>query len=723
MDQTRVNHDEKQEFKLSFKPNASSSNNSSNNRASQWMSTANASSNSNNHSFLTASSISASSILTAANFDHRPKSANSTLGVAKSFNSAALFVPSPSLQQLNCHDATALNMDDAQSDSALNRNASHHHHHPHHSHSLSHTINVLHTSHSSLPGDADVIFHESVPIMFKTSLMESNTRHLTVKIEKMLQLPQNQQILSITVTDESDPFFLYSLTVNENDFHQLKADQALLVDFAVFPKSLVMLLQQCLQCQHDEHPKFVAVLVHSASNNNNHGGNGSAILSVQETNQFRHLQQISLRLCAASTEQLREYLGKALLLYKTEYNGMTRVLHETKKAFQGSKQEKKKCEQHLSQIKQKYEQCICELKTSHASMINALKEDHLQRMEEARKKSSADKASMEKQSSTNYKQLEYKYGKLKEEFDAMSAEKLSLDTKHSHQTQLLQESRAECDAQKQELLKLREECKRLDELKYRHEKELNQYLIEISALKQQVKDKEEISLNSSNLLDSERAQKKSMEEQLRFYKSNLEKTEKKVKECVKEINKGNDIISHLQNEIRNQRNKNKLKEQKIQSMEQLRANGKNDQQRLSGELQRREDTIEQYKQEIKELKSTLTACKEKLQQSQKAIESNQRVITYLNKQLSDSQLGNNVFASSNIAAGSGGGGGGVTPSPFFSKLQPTTHSLSASALNGMSALKTMNTAISPILNMHHNQENDRQNNHENVASPSSYFPQ
>eukprot|EP01083_Nonionella_stella_P269406 911490_1 len=71
------------------------------------------------------------------------------------------------------------------------------------------------SSSSILLSDSEIIFNQSVPIIIKTSMTETNTRNLTLKIEKIAQLPQNQNILSITLTDESDPFFLYTLVVTE----------------------------------------------------------------------------------------------------------------------------------------------------------------------------------------------------------------------------------------------------------------------------------------------------------------------------------------------------------------------------------------------------------------------------------------------------------------------------------------------------------------------------
>merc|ERR1719295_966796 len=289
-------------------------------------------------------------------------------------------------------------------------------------------------------------------------MLETNTRNLTLKIEKLVQLPQNQQILSITLTYESDPFFLYRLSVSENDFHQLKSDQTLLVDFAVFPKSLVMLLRQCLQCKNQEHPKFVAVLVYSSSNQN---GKGYAILSVQETNQFRHLQHISLKLCAANNDQLREYLGKSLMAYKAETSTLQGTLTETKQALQRAKSDKKQAEQYVNQIKTKYEQCLCDLKTSHSQQISSLKQNHLEQTEEMRKELVNARNDVENELKLQIKTLELKYSKLKDEFDALNTVKMTLDNKFKNSSELLAETKRQLEANKEELSELRTECKRL----------------------------------------------------------------------------------------------------------------------------------------------------------------------------------------------------------------------------------------------------------------------
>ena len=54
-----------------------------------------------------------------------------------------------------------------------------------------------------------------------------------------------QQTLVIDLTDEEDPLFLYQLSCSEQDFHALKTEQQLHVDFQAFPNNLVELLTFC----------------------------------------------------------------------------------------------------------------------------------------------------------------------------------------------------------------------------------------------------------------------------------------------------------------------------------------------------------------------------------------------------------------------------------------------------------------------------------------------
>lgn len=68
------------------------------------------------------------------------------------------------------------------------------------------------------------------------------------------------QVLELQLTDEDDPYFLYQLEISEDSFHAIKHEQNLLVDFQQFPEKAIDLLQECIKCRNEEHPKFAPSL-------------------------------------------------------------------------------------------------------------------------------------------------------------------------------------------------------------------------------------------------------------------------------------------------------------------------------------------------------------------------------------------------------------------------------------------------------------------------------
>ena len=179
MQSSSHSNDERDEFKLSFKP---MQNNGSAN-------------------FMTQSQ--SPSILMTGFHDNSNASANSNSLLQNTTPSnLSMFQP--------------MNLNASATDSSPNINQSHGSHHLNASNlsmfqpmkavaeaNNTHSANMLNSSSlRHLPTDSEVIFYESVPIVVRSSAVESNTRNLTLRIEKMVQLPQNQQILSITLTYE-----------------------------------------------------------------------------------------------------------------------------------------------------------------------------------------------------------------------------------------------------------------------------------------------------------------------------------------------------------------------------------------------------------------------------------------------------------------------------------------------------------------------------------------
>lgn len=126
--------------------------------------------------------------------------------------------------------------------------------------------------------------------------------------------PVHRKDLVIRLTDDTDPFFLYNLVISEEDFQSLKFQQGLLVDFLAFPQKFIDLLQQCTQEHAKEIPRFLLQLVSPAAILDN----SPAFLNVVETNPFKHLTHLSLKLLPGNDVEIKKFLASCLKCSKEE---------------------------------------------------------------------------------------------------------------------------------------------------------------------------------------------------------------------------------------------------------------------------------------------------------------------------------------------------------------------------------------------------------------------
>jgi spindle assembly abnormal protein 6 len=162
----------------------------------------------------------------------------------------------------------------------------------------------------------------------------------TAKLRSLLPAASTRRTSHHPLAPQADAYLLYTLDISEDEFHSLKTEQSLLVDFQTFPSKLVELLRQCQAAAADEHPRFVAVLStgggagaggsslaggiggiggKSGFGSAHHGGPlsplaapshgglaiGAPTLTITETNPFRQLCHLSLRFIAGNDHAIK----------------------------------------------------------------------------------------------------------------------------------------------------------------------------------------------------------------------------------------------------------------------------------------------------------------------------------------------------------------------------------------------------------------------------------
>ena len=131
-------------------------------------------------------------------------------------------------------------------------------------------------------------------------------------------LSPSKQLKTITLTDNNDPLFLYSVDIAEQEFHSLKHEQSLLIEFQAFPQKFYEMLELCNSIRDDLNKSTMGsyvCIIHST-------GPGDALLIIQEITQFRQLNHLIIKVKNANDSLLKKYLSSLVKDYKIKCEGL-----------------------------------------------------------------------------------------------------------------------------------------------------------------------------------------------------------------------------------------------------------------------------------------------------------------------------------------------------------------------------------------------------------------
>lgn len=175
----------------------------------------------------------------------------------------------------------------------------------------------------------------------------------------------NKQTFTLNITDNSDPLFLYLMELSESEFHSIKQDQSLLIEFQQFPGKFFEMLELSslgnnINNNNNLNSKFDDVNINlnkSAASNYvciiHHTNPNDALLIIQEITQFRQLNHLILRIKTANDSMLKNYLSSLVKLYKNKYENLSKEHSELSENFDCCNNNLKNCKDELLFINEK----------------------------------------------------------------------------------------------------------------------------------------------------------------------------------------------------------------------------------------------------------------------------------------------------------------------------------------------------------------------------------
>lgn len=155
----------------------------------------------------------------------------------------------------------------------------------------------------------------TVPVRVKSNHKDDWVKDLRITL-KVNKTSATKQDIDIQITDDADPLVLYLVKIGDQEFHALKQEQSLLIDFQQFPQKFFEMLDFCNSddklddnmSQRSSVSTYRCVL-HQINVQD-------ALLIVQEATQFRELNHLILKVKAATERVLNEYLSDVVKEYK-----------------------------------------------------------------------------------------------------------------------------------------------------------------------------------------------------------------------------------------------------------------------------------------------------------------------------------------------------------------------------------------------------------------------
>uniref|UniRef100_A0A0N7ZCC4 Spindle assembly abnormal protein 6 N-terminal domain-containing protein n=1 Tax=Scylla olivacea TaxID=85551 RepID=A0A0N7ZCC4_SCYOL len=488
-------------------------------------------------------------------------------------------------------------------------------------------------------GGGDILLEQDVVMQVVeagAAVASATQRSLKLLVELRLKPSTPAKELLVRLTDEQDPFVLLSCVVREEDYHNLRQRQGLLVDFSAFPHKFVELVSSCIQESSKESPRFLLVLRYSED-----GGGGGATLEVTEVNIFKHLCHLALTLTPASTQLKLTYLADCCKVLKAKVTAKEREAAENEHQL---RQEVRHAHELLSKSSRELEQVRAEL--SHQAAVSSEKQaqlisqekDRMLRMQsDADRKADRERRELEGRLNQHIEHLQAKVTSLTSQNSDLSEKRHRAESSARELRARLQSAEGDLERCRQELSHTKKQNARIDQDNHSKSNKIRELESRASHLEGELRSRETSLAHTQQMMETVQQQKTTLEATLEERRQKLLKRENSIQLIYAELQKSLEIIKKLQKRVKEEHMASKVRGTALMEQEKILAEKDSRLSQMSEQLQATTSKLSELTLERDQLQKKLQDSTEKLQEQEKTLQTNENVISWLNKQLNEAE--------------------------------------------------------------------------------------
>ncbi|CAG9327491.1 unnamed protein product [Blepharisma stoltei] len=467
---------------------------------------------------------------------------------------------------------------------------------------------------------------EKVLVQIKGPGLEEKSCFLDIHIAMTQVQNSHHQVLNIEITDEADPFFLYATEIGEQEFHTIKHEQQLLIDFLMFPHNVLDLIRRVSRT-FDENPKFSC----SITRVNSH----EATFSISEINYMRSLSHITLRFRGANDELIKAHLASRVKEYKACSEELQAKLNSTEEMLELKSAQFNDISRQFQTIKIENERKLEERRLEDQEKLTTVRQQMLDTQLSMQNQFDYERRVLEEKYQKTIQELNEKLEAHQNRLNEVLGNKTSLEGTERELSARVNKLDHELELASNELALLRTNNKSLETTKFDQEKAITEYRIKLENLQRQLQDKEELNQKLQSFIETNNEFKSQQDDTIGLLKASVAKMEDKLAQSASEINKGNSIIQKLQSEIKSGKQKLKLKNTVVMQQENV--------------IQQKQDQIDMQEKEIFQLRRDIgnkedelkrvqdenLQLKKKVEESKQNLGTMQETLNWLNGKVND----------------------------------------------------------------------------------------
>ena len=376
--------------------------------------------------------------------------------------------------------------------------------------------NRLISSESAIKVSSEVKIY-TTPVKMRWIDREEWKAYLVIKIQLKTDTNLHYSYWTIQLTDETNPLFLYTWDIGETEFHAIRQDQRVRVEFHKLAEYLGDLFELCSNGCNDSSASSYHACILSTDKSN------IGVMTIEESTRFKDISLICLKFISSSGEEKLKFLSKQIMDFKS--------LNASQSEDISSKSLK------IEELSQNYQK----LKQDSMNSINEV--DSLRLM--------ISQLHQTIQEISNKNELNFKEAKeYKSELEVTSKRrneleeiKLKIEAENRDMKNKIEILEHEKSSYKKDLDSLLKEVTNLRETRINNSSDLTEFKLKTEHMSSELRTLKDSNESKQKLIENQNYKIKQLEDELKIVKNNFAKQNSKLKQCATEINKGNEIIS------------------------------------------------------------------------------------------------------------------------------------------------------------------------------------